>query len=179
MNKYLKIWIKSALYFGISMGIFYTIQQDGYISGAITGAIAGLLFGCVMVAITYVSDRKMKGEGIENNSSSVHYKRSLTINLPIEALSSVIEQAISSIHKSKINVSKRNHFEAKVGLTWKSFGEDILITLMPTDAGIIAKIESKSSIKTTIVDYGKNLENVLSIVSFLEQELTGKIRDST
>ena len=129
MNKYLKVWLKSGSYFGISMGLFYTFQQNNYISGAISGVATGIIFGGAMAGVTYFSDKKMKKRGFENSSTSVNHTLSLEILLPIKSVESVIQEAILSIPKAKIKSTSNKVFEAKTGMTWKSFGEDILITL--------------------------------------------------
>jgi hypothetical protein len=161
------------------MGLFYTFQQNNYISGAISGVATGIIFGGAMAGVTYFSDKKMNKRGFENSSTSVNHTLSLEILLPIKSVESVIQEAILSIPKAKIKSTSNKVFEAKTGMTWKSFGEDILITLEEKDSSIIAKINSKSSIKTTILDYGKNLENVQVISSYIKQVFDGKVSDCT
>jgi hypothetical protein len=179
MNKYLKIWMKSGAYFGMSMGIFYIFQQNNYIAGAISGVVAGLLFGGAMAGITYFADKKMEKKGVVNESVSVNQTQSLIISLPFETVEPVIQEAVLSVPKAKIKSISHSSVEAKTGFTWKSFGEDIVVSLERKDSSTIAKINSKSSVKTTMVDYGKNLENVKNISSFIKQKFDGEVRDCT
>lgn len=179
MNKYLKIWMKSGAYFGISMGIFYIFQQNNYIAGAISGVVAGLLFGSAMAGFTYFADKNMKKKGIVNYSTSVNQTQSLIISLPFETVKSVIQEAVLSVSKAKIKSTNHSSVEAKTGFTWKSFGEDIVVSLERKDSSTIARINSKSSVKTTVVDYGKNLENIQNISSFIKQKFDGEVSDYT
>jgi hypothetical protein len=177
MNKYLKIWMKSSAYFGISMGIFYIFQQNNYITGAISGAVAGFLFGSAMAGFTYFSDKNLKKKGIVNDSISVNQTQSLMISLPSETVESVIREAILSIRKAKIKSISSSSIEAKTGFTWKSFGEDIIVTLERRNSSTFAKIKSKSSLRTTIVDYGKNLENVQDISRYIKQKFDSEVTE--
>ena len=160
MNKYLEIWMKSGASFGILMGIFYIFQQNNYISGAISGVVAGLLFGAAMAGLTYFTDKNIEKRGIVNDSTSVNQTQSLIISLPFETVEPVIQEAVLSVPKAKIKSTSRSSVEAKTGFSWKSFGEDIVVSLERKDSNTIARINSKSSVKTTMVDYGKNFENV-------------------
>ncbi|MEZ5503449.1 MAG: hypothetical protein R3E50_12660 [Halioglobus sp.] len=179
MSKYLKIWMKSGAFFGIGMGLFYTFQQNNYISGAIGGVIAGFLFGAAMAGFSFASDRKMKEKGMVTESTSVHQTKSLRISLPIETVEPIILKAILSIPKTKLKNTSGNQFEAKTGMTWKSFGEEILVTLDEDGSSVIARMSSKPSLKTTIVDYGKNIENVHAISSYVEKAFEGEVSDCT
>ncbi len=54
-------------------------------------------------------------------------------------------------------------------VSWKSWGEIIAFDIHKTNDVIQVEISSRSVVHTTLVDYGKNLENVEKIVSFLKE----------
>ncbi len=56
---------------------------------------------------------------------------------------------------------------AKKGLSWKSFGEDIRVTVIPTDSGCDVQASSESTVSLTAVDWGANADNM----NVLEQTL--------
>lgn len=58
----------------------------------------------------------------------------------------------------------------KVGMSWKSWGETIKISVLPSSANdSMLSIMSKSNMG--LIDYGKNIENVNSILEALQNEL--------
>jgi uncharacterized protein (DUF1499 family) len=54
----------------------------------------------------------------------------------------------------------------KVG--FKSWGERVTCTLVPVEDGFWVRVESKSSVVTTLIDYGVNRRNVEQVVRALE-----------
>ena len=65
--------------------------------------------------------------------------------------------------KMKILVSN-NGLSFSSGLSWKSFGEEIKIYQKSCeDSQYVYQVSSESVLKTTMIDYGRNLENVNQI----------------
>jgi hypothetical protein len=62
-----------------------------------------------------------------------------------------------------------NGIVLKTGMTWKSWGEEIRIILQTKEeSDFDYQILSSPKLKTTIVDYGKNLENVNHIENVIK-----------
>lgn len=62
-----------------------------------------------------------------------------------------------------------NGIALKTGITWKSWGEEIKIVLKSeSDSDFEYQISSSPKLKTTIVDYGKNLQNLKRIESVIK-----------
>jgi hypothetical protein len=177
MNKYFKVWMRSGAYFGIAMGTFYIFQQGNYIAGAIGGAIAGLLFGSIMASLTYLADKNINKRGVFNLSNQVNTVQSLIISLPFDVVDTALEDAVLCVPNAKITTFNYGYVKAKTGFTWKSFGEEIIVVLEKSDASTIIKINSKPLVKTTIVDYGKNSENVQKIHTFIMQRFVGEVSE--
>lgn len=177
MNKYLKIWMRSGASFGIGMGVLYVFQQNSFLTGAMTGVVVGVIFGAAMAGITYFSDRGMAKKGIVNDSASVDQDLTLMISSPLESVIPIVEDAVLSLPKARIKFKNHNSVEAKTGFTWKSFGEDVSVSLEKKSSSTVAKINSKSSLKTTTVDYGKNLENVQTISIFLKKSFEDAVSE--
>lgn len=62
-----------------------------------------------------------------------------------------------------------NGIALKTGMTWKSWGEEIKIVLKSeSDSDFEYQISSSPKLKTTIVDYGKNLQNLKRIENVIK-----------
>jgi hypothetical protein len=59
---------------------------------------------------------------------------------------------------------------ARSFVNWKTWGDTISFDITGiSDEKTAVKVTSRPTASSTIVDYGKNLENVKTIVSFLEK----------
>ncbi len=61
---------------------------------------------------------------------------------------------------------------AKAGLNWKTWSDTIIFIIHRTEEGAThVELSSRPTARTTIVDFGKNLENVETIITFLRHSL--------
>lgn len=69
-------------------------------------------------------------------------------------------------------VEKSNGLQLKAGTTFWSWGEYIEIELVSSKPGFgyEYQVSSRPSVKTTIIDYGKNLENIRNLEKLLQYE---------
>ncbi len=68
----------------------------------------------------------------------------------------------------KWSLQDNGHYLAKVGITWRSWGERVVIAI--EDKGTV-RVASRSSWSTTIIDYGKNQMNVKAFFAELNRVL--------
>lgn len=61
---------------------------------------------------------------------------------------------------------------AKIGFTWKSFGENITVQVGDAPPQVVVFIASESAITTTIFDYGKNNQNLQQFEQALYAQLS-------
>lgn len=62
-----------------------------------------------------------------------------------------------------------NGITLKTGMTWKSWGEEIkIVRKSETDSDFEYQISSSSKLKTTIVDYGQNIQNLNRIENVIK-----------
>ncbi|MBE27378.1 MAG: hypothetical protein CMN33_06815, partial [Saprospirales bacterium] len=79
------------------------------------------------------------------------------------------DEFISRLSKDKVMSRmklKTNEGTLKLnsGVTWKSWGETIAIKISSASEGMFKyQIQSKPKLPITIIDFGKNLENILMI----------------
>lgn len=66
-------------------------------------------------------------------------------------------------------IETENGITLKTGMTWKSFGEEIkIIHKSENNSNFEYQISSNPKLKYTIVDYGKNLQNLNSIENVIK-----------
>ncbi len=180
MNKYIGVFLKTGAAFGLIMGVFFAFQNKNISVGSIGGIISGILFGFTISVITYYSDKKLKTKGIINKSSDVYQYRKITVKKPISELLKTYKEAISSLKKCKIVKDENGDITARTGFSWKSFGEIINISAEQTnDKETVIEISSKPSLRTTMADYGKNLENIEALVSYYRSKYGENIIENT
>jgi hypothetical protein len=77
----------------------------------------------------------------------------------------------SAVSASGASVTKADSaagvIEATVGVSIWSWGEKMLITVVPKDGGSFVTVESKSRVPLTLFDWGKNKRNVEKLLAQL------------
>jgi hypothetical protein len=82
------------------------------------------------------------------------------------------ETSLTRVRKTRVLArdDRAGVLTARKGFTWKSFGDDIRFTIVGGDEREQhVEIESRPRIRTTLVDYGSNYDNVTEIVRFLTE----------
>jgi hypothetical protein len=123
-------------------------------------------FGITM-SLTLVSFHKhrLKKYGIQELSDEnlgVTQKKEIKTKLgKIELINKLKSDPI--IGKMKM-IETENGITLNTGMTWKSWGEEIKIILKSeNNSDFEYQISSSPKLKTTIIDYGKNLQNLIRI----------------
>ncbi len=108
---------------------------------------------------------------IEDNN--IVQTRSLTLPYNYEMSFYICMESISFLKHAyikKIDL-KEGIIKVRVGMSWKSFGENITFQVKPLNSEgstqTLVKIESKPVMPGAFYDYGKNRENVQTITHFL------------
>ncbi len=84
--------------------------------------------------------------------------------------------SVRAVRKGKIRGKDRplGRIDLKAGMTWKTWGEVISFDLRRMDENRTrVEVSSGPALRTTLVDYGKNLENVERIMGFLTRRAAG------
>ena len=125
-----------------------------------------IFFGGTM-SLTLVSIHKsnLNDKGItdpsEENLKAVQTTEFITRVSKDEFISRLSKDKIMSRMKLKINDET---LKLNSGITWKSWGEKIAIKISSASEGMFKyEIQSKPKLPITIIDFGKNLENILMI----------------
>ena len=100
------------------------------------------------------------------------------MNATVSQAIAVSEKAILFVNRSAIKEKdlQNGTLRAKTRMTWKSFGEVIKISTQSVDNGkTLIEIKNSPFIPTNVIDYGKGLENVETIVNYIKSELNGAV----
>lgn len=95
---------------------------------------------------------------------TAHKETQIIVKLPPDSAFRIAEEILLKIG-AKIKSKESGLILAKKGMSIKSWGEDITISISSSNAtSSLLTIKSESSMKTTFLDYGANSSNVDKIV---------------
>ena len=173
LNLYLKLFLGTGIPYGLLMGALYSLKL-GFLPGLIGGLFAGLLFGCFMTLILglwhTLSVKRMGYAKSDDEAMGVHHIRNIELPLGYGRVFDLCIASLNVIKKCKIRKEERSegNIEVKTGITWKSFGERISFNICEiNDSKTQVKVSSRPAIRTAVVDFGRNLDNVEKIIGFL------------
>jgi hypothetical protein len=174
MNRNLKIFLANGIPFGTLMGILFSFLY-GFNVGLPGGLISGLIFGFLMfIVLGFLhasAVRKISGVSSGESMSTFQY-RNIQLHLPFETAFDLCIESLGVIRECRIQEQDRTHGKiiAKSSVNWKTWGDTISFDITGTgNEETDIRVSSRPTSWSTIVDYGKNLENVEKIISFLQK----------
>ncbi len=178
MNLYLKLFLASGIPFGILSGALSSFLVGfpvGLIVGLMVGLFAGGLFSLAVGYLHRLSVRRMP-YGEPEGAMDVHHVRHVELRLPYDQAFDLCISSLSAVRKGGIRREDRplGRIDVKAGMTWKTWGDVISFDLRRIDENRTrVEVSSGPALRTTLVDYGKNLENVERIMGFLTRRAAG------
>ena len=174
MNRNLKIFLASGIPFGILAAVLFSFLY-GINTGLSGGLVSGLLFGSLMFFILGVlhsrAVKKIAGDTSEESMATCHV-RYIELPLPYDKTFDLCIESLELISRCKIYEEERSQGKivSRSSVNWKTWGDTISFEITGiSNESTAVKISSRPTTKSTIVDYGKNLENVNKVVGFLEK----------
>lgn len=173
----------TAFFLGAFVGLFSFIFLNlkySLMNSAILGIGVGVLFGfgyglfmaTVFTVATKLID-KSKHSSATEKLLGVHQVETGVLNLSYDQSIVLCIAALENLDGCKVSFVDKDAGIVR-GITkwsWESFGESILITLSENGENKSnITISSKPILKTTQVDYGKNMENIRKIRCSLKDE---------
>lgn len=166
---YLKTFLLTGIPYGLIMIGFDLLDGDGF---KLWKFLSLTFFFGITMSLILVSFHKyrLKKNGIQEitdeNLEVTQTKEIKTKLGKTELINKLKTDPI--IGKMKMTETE-NGIALKTGMTWKSWGEEISIVLKSeTDSDFEYQISSSPKLKTTIVDYGKNLQNLNRIENVIK-----------
>jgi len=175
MTPITKLYLKTFLISGIPFGLIMSIL--GFTSGVLVMILiffmSTFIFGGLMSLIIVSFHRyKLKKKGVKKITTEnigVSHTRNIKSRInKIELIEILKNDSIFGKMKMK---EIENGIHLKTEMTRESWGENIKIILQSNNNSEFEYLVSSSpKIKTTIIDYGKNLENVNLVENILKIE---------
>ncbi len=166
---YLKIFLYSGVFFGLLTVIMDLIFGDKLSIWEFLAAALffGVFMSLVLVSINIYNLKKMGLKDFSDEDLAVKQKREIvsTLNIP-----EIIERLKKDEKTGKMKLKMlENGIQLTSGVSWESWGEVINIIQIPNGENKYKyQIMSKPKLSTSIIDYGKNFENVTRIKKILE-----------
>jgi hypothetical protein len=172
MNRNFKIFLSGGIPFGIFTTVLFS-SLYGINVGLPGGLISGSIFGFVMfIILGFLHSRaveKIAGD-ISEESMGTCQVRNMELPLLYDSTFDLCIKSLNLISRCRIQKEDRSQGKiiARSSVNWKTWGDTISFDITGiSNEKTAVKISSRPTAKSTIVDYGKNLENVKIIVSFL------------
>jgi hypothetical protein len=172
------LYAKLFLAFSLSFGVFFGLAMFAITGSAFVlilfGVLGGLGFGILMSAVlgtlhvgsartdAALSVKQSKFIGIQSPPYDVFDKALATLKTQFGKKCRIVEESRST-----------GEIRARTPMNWKSFGEDIFIKISQSSdrQQSLVTITSRPKIRTTLVDYGRDYENVNRISRALIQPI--------
>lgn len=164
MRLYIKLFLAFGVPFGLLMGLFYPYPALVLLVGILYGAVMSGVFGTLQ-------HRSVKGKK-QTHTDGVKQAREFEIDLPYQQAFSACLDAVNEIQRAKIQMANSHTgvIRARTGINLMTYGEIITFHLQPLDADTtLIRIDSRPRLKTTLIDYGRNLEHVNRLSLYLRQ----------
>ena len=156
------------------------MQKGDALSVMTNGIIAGLVFGTIasyiLISLHKSFSRKVV-TGSFNHDFGIFQTCSIEIPLAYKDAYSLCLQSLQTISRCSIQSQSPDEgiIKARAGINWKTWGDNVLIELVKAEGSTIIEISSRSSARSTLVDFGKNLDNVERIKRFLLEHCSGNL----
>ncbi len=88
-------------------------------------------------------------------------EKTLFIDVPYENVFAMMLTVMSNIGIKNYTCDPATKiYTASTGMSFSSYGEDLMIAVMPTVKGSAVRIRSECSMPTQVIDYGRNKKNI-------------------
>ncbi|MFC0100989.1 DUF1499 domain-containing protein [Micromonospora marina] len=87
---------------------------------------------------------------------------------PAEAMERLKDalQALGRVKSAKVMAG--NSISVKTGISIKSWGETVTGSVGPASDGTVVHVRSQSRVRTTLIDYGRNRQNVKQVIEMIQ-----------
>jgi hypothetical protein len=177
LNTTIKIFLISAVPFAFFMGAYYSFRYDvrnGIIAGLTGGVAVGLTLAVIVVFLHRRCVQKISGR-YPDEKMEVNTTRDIELKIPFDQAFDLCIESLDCINRCNIMEKDRHQgkIAAKTGINWKTWGDTISFRLSRlNDDTTRVIVSSRPTARTTLVDFGKNLENVRIIISWLKDSST-------
>ena len=173
----MRLYLRLGLAMGGPFGVLMALLNDGTRSVGhfvLFAVISGGLFGTLMAAMLGSRHRRAtRGQETPSDSSAAG---TVLLPVPVAAARDICRDVEHALPKSEIKEASERHVRLAVRASRKSWGERVELDLSAcVDNTTKVEITSGSTFRLTMIDYGKNRDNVDRIAVWLEHQAAARI----
>ena len=174
-GRYCRIGATCALAAGATFGLITWVIADDAVAATSIGAIFGLMAGSYAAVATWMGERRIRARGyLIERSPSVRQELDVTVDVAPNELFEVCRDVLAELDDVSVGTGDAGQLRliGEIGPSWRSFGEHLQIVvreIAPSRSRVW--ILSRPTHRAALIDYGKNLENVISIRDALQASL--------
>lgn len=169
----LRIFCFCGLAFGVAHALLALVRGEPAGAAIGRGVFVGVFFGGMMAAvldIMHTMGLKSRGFDPDVVGVGVDVRETIEIPLPPEQALARCRDALERTRVTKVRVDPASAtVKGRGRMSWASLGEEVKCRVEPAGGGSRVEIRSRPVLRTTLVDYGKNRQNVERIRAALAQ----------
>ena len=168
IKTYGAVLVGTGVPFGVLMGGLFLLLFDlSPVEGLLTGLAMGLVFGAVMAAV--LGTAQLAGNRGAPRGASLSPRQSREV--PVVNGPDLADRIVAALRSLPAEVTAvdvpAGRYVARRGVSWKSWGEDVVVQLSGDPAHPVATVSSRPRLGTTLIDYGRGRRNVEHVVGAL------------
>lgn len=169
MKQKLILFLVMSILYGAGMALMLVGITESWLKYAI---MSGLFFGLMTTAIlSFIQWANLKRTGQSASSVvKVHNTLQLEIAASKQEAFGLCTHALQQVNKCSIEQSNFSLgiLTASAGVNWLTWGDEIELHILETAHNrCTISLSSRPKVKTTLIDYGKNRENIRRMVDFI------------
>jgi hypothetical protein len=169
----LQLGLATGVPFGLFWGGLVALQGGpgddadaaGYVILAVASVVAGTLFGLVMTLVLgRLQDRAARRTGV----AGVAAQRVVRAAVSGPEVLARAGQAAAVLPRGRLTAVDADRALLRAGVSWRSWGERIEIEVRPEGPAARVVLRSRPLVPFTLVDQGRNAENVAALAEWVE-----------
>ena len=169
--KYAKVFVIVTAACWVVLFLFFALLL-GSLRNAVGASFAvAAVFGAILAGLVWFLDRKRMDEGLEVDNFEVKTAEgTLELSRSVPETLALCKLSLDLFPGAKVERQGENFLVARVGPSTKSLGETLEFAAEPNgNKGTLLGIHSKPRFAWTMVDFGKNAENVKRLTRDIEK----------
>lgn len=168
MKQKLILFLVMSIIYGAGMALMLVGITESWLKYAI---MSGLFFGLITTAIlSLIQWINLKRTGQSASIVKVHNTLQLEIAASKQEAFGLCTHALQQVNKCSIEQSNFSlgRLTASAGMNWLTWGDEIELHIEETAHNqCVISLSSRPKVKTTLIDYGKNRDNIKRMVDFI------------
>ena len=176
LKLFLKLFLSMGIFFLVCSGVMFSIEY-GFPKGLFEGLFMGIwmaLWGPLIMSLFHIRGVKRitSGKYDEKDVLSVYHIRDIELQLPYDKTFDMCVSSLDLLKKCK--VQKEDRSQGKIKARSGVFLGGMIVSFKISkidDSKTKVEVSSKPAFWPTLIDGGRNLENITKIIGFLEKRI--------